>query len=581
MRNKSGRKSLVRRMWFVMIVALLIFLAAFTTSTLIINSKSKHDYEAQESDTLINGIEDNIIAGFENYEDLSRLVMLNKQVILYLKSADVDPGLINDTKYAIMDVLNVCENVDSVYVFRNDSNYMSTGRGQYKIDIARMSTEEWRHSILDSRGGAVVFMNGNNAVFKSNEQPLITISRAIYDIHSQTNTGILMMNISTGILKKSITTRNEQMICITDIEGNYLAGNESLVEYFSKDFLTVFNVHKEVEIDNADAMISGKRISTLPLVVICKTSADLSAIPIDTMYAMIVLLVAAIAVISIAGLFIARNVAKPIMQLSKGIEKTKESGWMQRIDIKLPNNEIGALADSYNSIVDYLNDLFNKLIDQEKSVRKAEMRVLQEQIKPHFLYNSLATISSMAVIDGADDVRDALETLGAFYRNFLSKGDKEISVRREINIIQDYLSLQKLRYGDIIKDEYDIAPETLDIKIPKLILQPLVENSINHGIRMTGEGGIIRVSTYRENGSLIITVFDSGVGMTGEQIESILEPSDTKQMSEADIMSKSFGLKGTIDRIRYYCGYEDVATIRSELGEFTEIKLKLPALDEN
>jgi two-component system sensor histidine kinase YesM len=258
------------------------------------------------------------------------------------------------------------------------------------------------------------------------------------------------------------------------------------------------------------------------------------------------------------------------------MERTKSSGWLKKIDATMPNNEIGRLAESYNSMIEYLNELFNRLLEDEKNVQKAEMRVLQEQIKPHFLYNSLETISYMAVQENASKAHDALETLGSFYRNFLSKGDHEIPLKRELRITQDYLSLQKLRYGDIFDDEYIIDDTTLDCMIPKLILQPLVENCIYHGVRLKGEKCVIRITTRMEEGGLQIIVYDSGVGMSTERIKNVLEASE-----EDDVRILSgFGLRGTINRIRYYYDCDDVIQIRSEPGEYTEIEIYIPKMRE-
>ena len=224
------------------------------------------------------------------------------------------------------------------------------------------------------------------------------------------------------------------------------------------------------------------------------------------------------------------------------------------------------------SFIDYLNELFNRLIENEKNVQKAEMRVLQEQIKPHFLYNTLETISYMAMQEDATSVYDALETLGSFYRNFLSKGERTIPIKRELRITQDYLALQKLRYGDIFQDEYILDEETLECDVPKLILQPLVENCIYHGVRLKGEECIIRITTRMEEDGLHIIVYDSGVGMSEEQIKNVMESYEKK-----DVKNKyGFGLRGTINRIRYYYDCDDVVQIRSELGEYTEIELCIP-----
>ena len=234
-------------------------------------------------------------------------------------------------------------------------------------------------------------------------------------------------------------------------------------------------------------------------------------------------------------------------------------------------------------MIDHVNELIDKLMEKEKTLQRAEMRVLQEQIKPHFLYNSIETIGFLALDAGADKVHDALETLGRFYRNFLSKGGKDISLSREIKIVQDYLALQKLRYGDIIDDVYEIDEDTKKFIVPKLMLQPLVENSIYHGIRLKGEPGVISIRAYIEEHSegddefreLHVIVTDTGVGMDQEIIEKILSVDSKDRPAEAD---ESFGLWGTIQRIRMYTGKRDCVKIASEEGEFTRIEIIIPEM---
>jgi two-component system sensor histidine kinase YesM len=227
-------------------------------------------------------------------------------------------------------------------------------------------------------------------------------------------------------------------------------------------------------------------------------------------------------------------------------------------------------------MIDYMNELFERLLQEEEDIRKAEMMVLHEQIKPHFLYNTLETIRYLAIQENAVQARDALETLGSFYRNFLSKGKREIPFQNELRIIQDYLSLQKLRYGDSFTDEYEIEEETLDFMVPKLILQPLVENSIYHGIKLKGEPCIIRITAKMSEEGLHIFIYDTGIGISEEQIRKVLEGEREEHDETVRTSPGGFGLAGTIDRIRYYCNKEDVVSIRSEMGEYTEIELFIP-----
>jgi len=148
---------------------------------------------------------------------------------------------------------------------------------------------------------------------------------------------------------------------------------------------------------------------------------------------------------------------------------------------------------------------------------------------------------------------------------FLSKGNREITLHDEIEIVKNYLKLQKLRYEDVFEDSYHLEEEALNIRVPKLILQPLVENSIYHGIRPKGEKGLIEISVWQENETIMISVYDTGVGMTKEELRRINEEE-----------GKSFGLRKTIERLRNYYGVEEVCEIKSKQGHYCNIILKLP-----
>ena len=573
-----ANNSLTVKAWYVIGGALLVFTVVFAIAILVMTERSRRDYEIRESETVLNSMSGNITANLQSYKDISRLVMLNDQVVKFLrvKSGEVDAGIKNDTKFGINDIFVASDYVDSVFIFRDDKHYVTTGKGVYFIDYGLMADSFWQAVIQVKEGGTVIFMNGNGAVYRVNGDPIITIGRAIYDIYTQERVGILLVNISTGMLQSTIQGQVGSNVCVVTDEGKFLAGDETVASYFEPSFAEAEEmVHKPLRGDKNTRMISALRVPETPLIVLCSSSASApGSVPIETMIAMLLVFVTFLVSISVAAVFITRNITHPIYELSAEIEKTKESGWLKKIDAQMPENELLMLKESYNSMIDYLNEMFTRLLEKEKVIQKAEMRVLHEQIKPHFLYNSLETISYMALEAKAPNVHSALETLGSFYRNFLSKGDREIPLEREVQIVRDYLSLQKLRYGDILNDEYDIAEDTEELMIPKLILQPLVENSIYHGIRLTGEKGIIKVSSFMEDGKLHITVWDTGIGMTQDTIDSVLKI-DEHPTSLDDSLS-GFGLKGTIERIRYYCGRDDVVKIKSELGEYTQIELILP-----
>lgn len=573
-----GANSLVKMVWYIMAFLALVFLIAFLLAAYFTTTRSKRDYEIRVSENTINNVAANIKANIDNYKDLSRLVMLNESVTAFLRAPKATAGIKNDARFGVMDVLNVCHNLDSVFIFRNDQEHMNNGRSIYTIDTARMSSAEWVDAINSRRGGAIISIDANNAIFRSDKAPIITLGRAIYDINTQKQTGILLLNFSTDMLKNIIAGQEYSGVCILSTDGEYLAGQEELKNYYSPQKLSTEIVNESERGIFNQAMISYVQMEGYPFVIICKSDVPSNAVvPGEYVFSFILLMVVFIFTIAVTVYFVTRHFTRPIMNLANAMKETRESGWMKRVDVKMPNNEIGNLADNYNGMIEYLNDLFVRQRESEQEIQKAQIRVLQEQIKPHFLYNSLECINCMAMEAEALDVQKAIETLGSFYRNSLSKGNREITLKREIGIIRDYMYLQRLRYGDDLKDDYDVAEETLNLFVPKLVLQPLVENSIYHGIRLKGEEGIIRISSWIENNELHLSVYDSGVGMSEESIKEVLEVRPNEEESKSETLS-GFGLKGTIKRIRYYANNDDAVSIRSENGEFTEIEITLPIL---
>ena len=550
----------------------IIVLVSFLISTYVITEKERKAYAIRESESVLKALSNNIRSDIKNYMDISRLIITEKRLVTFLKASEeaIDDNMSNDARYGIMDILNAAEGVDSVMAFREDMRMVSTNRISYRYDSDVMMSDSWKDNIYSSEGRACVELNCNGVARRVDDKTIVTIERAINDTNSQKRIGIMMMNISSNVFQEMLNQLRYDNVCIVGSDGSYIAGNKTYIRYYTPEFETPGIRNKNIKIDNKRVLISGCRVDNYPIVIMRISKYGTEGIPYGILYVLMVLLLVFVVMAVHMGFFIKNDITDPIYKLSESMEKNKKTGDLKTIDVEMPSSELEMLKEDYNNLIDHVNELIATLIEKEKTLQRAEMRVLQEQIKPHFLYNSLETIGFLALDAGADKVHDSLETLGSFYRNFLSKGDRVIPLSREVQIVKDYLSLQKLRYGDIFEDEYDIDDATNKFIVPKLILQPLVENSIYHGIRMKGEKGIIRISTKLKDGELHLTVRDTGVGMTREQIDKILH-SDRSFMT-GEMEGESFGLWGTIERIKIYCGSNDVVRIDSEVGEYTEIE---------
>ena len=569
--DKNSKASLSVSLRRVILGILLVVILSFVVSVYIITERERRDFNARESENIIKTLSNNIISDIDKYKSISRLIMMDEQVLTFMRSDvdSIDIGMINDARYSVMDILNVTEGVDSVMIFRNDMIMVTTNRFTYTYDYDLMTREGWKTDIYAAKGKAVVSLNCNHIATKFDDRPMVTIGRAIYDIDSQQLSGVMMMNISPDMFERTLINLGYDNICIMGTDGTFIAGNEEYAKHYTKDFIGRTNGYKNIRIGKNNYLLTGAQIEGTPIVILRAMEYDLQGIPFRMLFIMFFLLSVFLGLGVFVVLYLRRNITEPIFELSASMDKNRKSGNLEHIDAHMPNSELEMLENDYNSMIDHVNELIGKLMEKEKNLQKAEMRVLQEQIKPHFLYNSIDTIGYMALDAGADNVHGALETLGSFYRNFLSKGEREIPLSREVLIVKDYLAIQKLRYGDILDDEYDIAENTANAIVPKLVLQPLVENCIYHGIRPKGEEGTIRISSYMDGSVLHLTVRDTGVGMTQEQIDKILS---SKREEAEEMDSESFGLWGTIERVRYYTGKEDIVRIRSEIGEFTEVE---------
>ena len=567
--------SLSRRLRWVFFVVVALMTIAFLVSTLLIVRREEQESAVREAESKLIGLSGSISSSIEGYKELSKLMIMEEPLAAFLKEEDSAEAFnhVIDAKYSMQRIINVTSGVDAVYAFRTDGMYACTKRGVFVLDKENYTEELWPARVLELRGRALEYANGNGALRKIDNYPFISIERAFYDMNTQERTGYLMLLVSGRVIDQALINLPDSDICVLGMDGTYLSGDRKLARVYDRSLASKTVTHKPYIVRGQRVMVSGVRVGDTPIVVISCIPLEGKPLPGRTIGILAFLMAAMIVGLFLLGRFVSVNITKPINRLTKAMNKGGNDKELVTVDYNMPDNEIGLLKDSYNSMVIRIRDLIQDLITKEQTIQRAEMRVLQEQIKPHFLYNSIGMISSLALRNGAGEVSSALETLGRFYRNFLSKGDREIPLEREVLIVKDYLSLQKLRYGEIIRDEYDVKDECLKCIVPKLILQPLVENSIYHGIRLKGEEGIIRISATIDDDNLLhLVVYDTGVGMDKETAENLM--SGIKNVSPDE---ESFGLWGTIERLRYYSNRDNVVKIDSEEGEFTRIEFIIPA----
>jgi two-component system sensor histidine kinase YesM len=239
-------------------------------------------------------------------------------------------------------------------------------------------------------------------------------------------------------------------------------------------------------------------------------------------------------------------------------------------------DEITALGLSFNLMVGKIKELLDAKIEEHEKLKKAELRALQAQINPHFLYNTLDTIIWMAEARRTDQVVELVRVLSRFFRITLSKGKDWITVREELEHVESYLAIQKVRYRDILDYRIDVPEALRDAMVLKLTLQPLVENALYHGIKNKRSGGTIVVrGCLLEGGLLQIQVEDNGIGMSRERLARIRALLDSAADDEGAAES-GYGINNVNQRVKLYFGPEYGLAIESEDQRGTRVSLVVP-----
>ena len=265
---------------------------------------------------------------------------------------------------------------------------------------------------------------------------------------------------------------------------------------------------------------------------------------------------------------VTRGIAEPIKLLSRKADRFGE-GDFSPMPVETHITELRTLSDGFDEMAARIRNLMDRQIEDQKSLHRAELELLQAQINPHFLYNTLDSIAILAQNDRQEEAADMVKNLSSFFRISLSKGKDIISLESERNHVRSYLEIQHVRYSDILEFSIDIDEDILDRYVPKLILQPLVENALYHGIKNRRGMGRIDVRGFLQDGLIHLTVTDNGVGMSEEQLRVL-------QAGIYNDNHSGLGLINVHKRIRLYCGDEYGLSFTSELGKGTCVTILLP-----
>lgn len=476
----------------------------------------------------------------------SKIIGANREVQEYLKNpADQEKEWnIESSSSYVMTILNNSD-IESLYVYDLDGNYHVMGKERPPVPAKDSVTEaDWYSAVSAGNGRDFVFFEGGN-FFEQQEDGFLSVISLIKDNTDGTPLGVLICNVSLAQILRPI--RSATVLCrIMDGMGNMFY--RSAEEYdLSKltDYLRIYG----------------------PAALRVHVAMDVSSV--EEAYliyyrAILFILVLTAAVILLSTQILHRSINRPLRHVVNSMEGHR----LETLEILETNRDMTNLQTGYNHMTEQINQLLLQVKNEQKEKRQYELRVLSAQIRPHFLYNTFDSVCALALMGQSGDVYRLMQALGKYYRISLHKGDETIRLREELDIIRNYIIIQKYRFDDIFDVQYEVAEELMDEQVLKLILQPFVENSIYHGLKTKG-GGTIAISAWKEGDDLFLRIKDTGKGMTQDKIDKIMSGQVVNE-------EKSFGVYGTVERIALHYGQENLVQIDSQEGEFTTITIRIP-----
>ena len=494
------------------------------------------------------------------YNNLSDYIAFNQQIShvvsheydsyydMYNQFSNVLDPMLASLKYFHSDINQI-----TIYTKNNVVKHNTT-----LAPITEIENEDWYKII-----------KGNNDIhwFVSQDEKKVFCARNIPTLENNYEVGVLYVQVDYEKLFESFKQMNDSNygIFIMDELGNNIFNFDQFEDLNKSRKMTFDEFNKGIGKENIYTIVTAHSVNNNWTVSLYKPQKLIY----ESTNFMITGNVIAIMLLIVFSIIITSVLSKVMVS---GLEKLRanmeevEKGNME-ITVKSNNeDEVGALIRGFEKMILQIKALIEDVYESRLIQKDYEMKALQAQINPHFLYNSLSLINWMALETDQEDISKITLSLSTFYRTALNKGKNILRVRDEIKNMRSYLDIQLMMHDYEFDVDVQVEEDILDYNILNLILQPLIENAINHGIDLKTNGrGCIKIIGEKQNDEIVLIVSDNGVGMSNEQAESILTNK-----------SNGYGVKNVNERIKLYYGEQYQLKIESEIGIGTKVKVTIP-----
>lgn len=484
-----------------------------------------------------------------------------------------------DLQDCLVNIMLAGEYISSILFYDNLGNSFSCNREEVvlKKDIP-VEEAYWYDKVMDMDGDWIFETDGGGIVsYKSGNRNILSMIKVIKKKTDYSKLGILMVNIDEKTIRNifSLVGGNLDSNFYVMLDNELIFGPEDSEKYKASREIIGELTENETRIvkNDRNPMVYKKIFSSLEGWSIA-AEIPLNSLSVSISYFQTVsVLVFNILLLILCWLYISHALSRPIQKMEEQMMYSDSIPENMVIEEDC-EDEISNLKRAYNNMLNSIRELLERTKKEEEIIRKNELDLILEQISPHFLYNTLDAISGLTLIGDQDKSFQMTQALGRFYRNSLNSGRQMISLGEELDIIKNYMTIINIRYDDKINITYEADESLLDVLILKLILQPLVENAVHHGMRQKEGPGNLRISVQELDEEMMeVTVWDNGVGVPQEQIGKILN-------GEYRTKKSGFGLYSVKQRVELFYGIKDAVCIRSDWGSWTEVKVRFPRREE-
>ena len=476
-------------------------------------------------------------------------------------------------------ILKTDSDLVSAILVTKDGNLISTDPELTMKTSADMMKEKWYQDAIHKGAMPILTPARRTVSHTTGEKWVISIMQEVVDKDGK-NLGVVRLDIGYKTLEAyldQLQLGKEGFTFIVDANHDFVYHPKKAV-YSSNAEMKAMAPYLSVKngyVKSKQAYVSQYQIPNSGWTLIGVSSMEqLHAVQTQILWSFIGTGLFALGICLIGIWFVLRLWIRPLRDLQATILKVG-SGHSDLRANETGSPELVDLARQFNIMLDRIDQLMIAVKEEEQNVRKYELQALSSQINPHFLYNTLDTIVWMAEFNDSKRVVEVTKSLAKYFRLALNQGHEQISLKDEIDHVRQYLFIQKQRYGEKLQYEIKELKQYDDYKIPKLILQPLVENAIYHGMEGMYEDGEITIRIYDRDGDIGIDVADNGPGMTQETIDHIMH---NKVISSK--RGSGIGVRNVNERIQLIYGEDYGVIITSELDEGTTATITIPKMEE-